>query len=76
MARAGSAIKVNRVPTTGGWARREDFLNELSDLRRSVVELGDRVAADFLMHAVACFAKRRDQAGEVWLRLAVECLRA
>ena len=58
------------------WPRREDFLNELSDLRRAVVELRDRVAADYLTHAVACFAKGRDQAGEAWLRLAVERLTA
>ncbi len=62
--------------TERGWTRREDFLNELSDLRRAVVELRDRVAADYLAHAAACYAKGRDQAGEVRLRLAVERLRA
>lgn len=57
-------------------ASRAEFLNELSDLRRAVFELKDRVAADHLSHALACFAKGKDQAGEVWLRLAVERLRA
>ncbi len=56
-------------------ARRVDFLNELSELHGAVVELGDRMAADYLAHAVACYAKRKDEAGEVWLRLGVERLR-
>ena len=56
--------------------RRDEFLNELGDLRREVAALGDRVATDYLAHALACFVKRKDEAGAVWLRLAVERLGA
>jgi hypothetical protein len=69
-------VKRGPARACAGWARRGDFLNELSDLQRAVIELRDRVAADYLSHAAACYAKGRDQAGEVWLRLAVERLRA
>ncbi len=76
MARARPALNMSRARarTTRGWARRSDFLNELSDLRRAVVELSDRVAADYVSHALACFAKGKDEAGEVWLGLALEQL--
>ena len=53
-------------------ASRAEFLDELSDLRRAVAELGDVVATDHLAHALACFAKGKTEAGEVWLRLARE----
>jgi hypothetical protein len=57
-------------------ANRAKFLNELSDLRRAVAELGNVVATDCLAHALACFAKGKDEAGEVWLGLALERLGA
>jgi hypothetical protein len=55
-------------------ASRADFLNELSDLRRAVAELGDRMVMDYLAHALACFAKGKDEPGEAWLRLTLEQL--
>ncbi len=61
----------------GHWARarRAEFLNELRELRRAVEALGDRVAADYLTHALICFVRGKDEAGEAWLRLTLDLLR-
>ncbi len=58
----------------GARARRAEFLNELRELRRAVEALGDRVADDYLTHALICFVRGKDEAGEVWLGLALEQL--
>ncbi len=58
----------------GARARRAEFLNELRELRRAVDTLGDRVAADYLTHALICFVRGKEEAGEVWLRLALKQL--
>ncbi len=60
--------------TTGRGRARAEFLNELRELRRAVDTLGDRVAADYLTHALICFVRGKDEAGEVWLHLALKQL--
>ncbi len=46
-----------------------------NSLRRAVDALGDRVAADYLTHALICFVRGKDEPGEAWLRLTLDLLR-